>query len=130
MAGSIVFLATFRALASYRIEDASSSRELLLNALGGLAVAMVVYPAAVFFSTFIGRAMTAAAAGLAAALCLMAGIVIVWSQMDLQPRLAPALLAAEGLLGSTLFLWRRFMSSHAGRCCAARRAAPHSGRPA
>jgi len=76
--------------------------------LAGLSAAAAIYPASVFFSSFIGRAMTAAAAGLTAGLCLLGGIIVVWSRLDLVPRLEPALLLGEVALVAALLLLASF----------------------
>ncbi|HXI03628.1 MAG TPA: ABC transporter permease [Candidatus Saccharimonadales bacterium] len=74
---------------------------------------LLLFSSAVFFSTFVGRAMTAAAAGLGGAAAVLAGIFIIWSRMDLIPRLEPDLLAADivlasvVILGASLFLFAR-----------------------
>jgi hypothetical protein len=73
----------------------------------GLAVAsalLLLFSASVFFSTLVSRAMTAAAAGLALSLLILAGIVLYWSRMDLVPRFEPELLAADILLAALLVL--------------------------
>jgi len=82
--------------------------QVLDTSIAGAAAAAVIFAAAVFFSTFIGRAMTAAAAGLVTALGLGAGVVVIWSRLDLQPRLEPALLGAEAALAAALFLLGSF----------------------
>lgn len=64
----------------------------------------LLFSSAVFFSTFVGRAMTAAAAGLAAAWAVLSAIFHVWSRLDLIPRLEPGLLAVEIFLASVLVL--------------------------
>lgn len=64
----------------------------------------LLFSASVFFSTFLSRALTAAAAGLAGSLLVLSGIMLSWSRLDLIPRLEPELLAAEILLTGALIL--------------------------
>jgi ABC-type transport system involved in multi-copper enzyme maturation permease subunit/Tol biopolymer transport system component len=59
---------------------------------GGL---LLLFAAAVFFSTFLSRAMTAAAAGVVSALGIISLIFVVWSRFDLMPRFEPGLVAIE-----------------------------------
>jgi hypothetical protein len=59
---------------------------------GGL---LLLFASAVFFSTFLSRAMTAAAAGVVTALGVISLIFVVWSRFDLIPRFEPGLVAVE-----------------------------------
>jgi len=83
--------------------------------LVGLSLAgavLVMFSTAVFFSTVLSRAMTAAAAGLVAALTLLAGIFLVWSRMDLVPLLEPQWIALEmGLMASLILLASLYLFS-------------------
>ncbi len=73
----------------------------------------LLFALAVFFSTFLSRALTAAAAGLAAALAVISTVFLIWSRLDLMPRFEPELMAVElgaaGLLvmTSSLYLFTR-----------------------
>jgi len=107
MAGSVAMLAVFSLLAGgggIGPWVGTPAAQSALPLLAGVTGTAVIFTAAVFFSTFIGRAMTAAAAGLTTALCLLAGIVIVWSRLDLVPRLEPALVLGEAALAAALLL--------------------------
>jgi len=87
--------------------------------VGGAANLLVVpatlllFASSVLFSTFLSRSMNAAAAGLAAALLILAGLFALWDTLGLEPRLALtwsmidiALAAALALLGSLLIFSR------------------------
>jgi len=95
VAGSAVVTVAFRALVG------GGSRGLALDPLLGLgsidvaeafvgvALAgcmLLLFACAAFFSTFLSRAMTAAAAGVVAALAIIAAVFLVWSRFDLIPR--------------------------------------------
>jgi len=56
---------------------------------------LLPFASAVFFSTFLSRALTAAAAGLVAALAIISVVFLIWSRLDLVPRFEPGLLAIE-----------------------------------
>jgi hypothetical protein len=74
---------------------------------------LLLFASAVFFSTFLSRALTAAAAGLVAALAVISVVFLIWSRLDLVPRFEPGLLAIElgaaGLLVlvASLFVFTR-----------------------
>ena len=56
---------------------------------------LLLLASAVFFSTFLSRAMTAAAAGVVTSMGIISLIFVVWSRFDLMPRFEPGLVAAE-----------------------------------
>ena len=65
---------------------------------------MLLFASAVFFSTFLSRAMTAAAAGVVTSLGIVSLIFVVWSRFDLMPRFEPGLVAVELGAASMLIL--------------------------
>jgi ABC-type transport system involved in multi-copper enzyme maturation permease subunit len=69
--------------------------------LGGLAL---LFATAVFFSTFLSRAMTAAAAAVVTALGIISLSFIVWSRFDLIPRFVPGLVTLEFGTAAVLIL--------------------------
>ncbi|MBI3448675.1 MAG: PD40 domain-containing protein [Acidobacteria bacterium] len=82
-------------------------------ALGYGAAVLLLFSFAVFFSTFLPRAMTAAAAGLGASAAVITVVVAVWSRLDLLPRLEPQWFATEllaisgAVLVASLFVFSR-----------------------
>ncbi|HZE88511.1 MAG TPA: ABC transporter permease subunit, partial [Verrucomicrobiae bacterium] len=80
-------------------------------AYGG--VMFLLFSFAVFFSTFLPRAMTAAAAGLGGAAAVITVVVAIWSRFDLLPRLEPQWFATElvaiggAVLVASLFVFSR-----------------------
>jgi hypothetical protein len=82
----------------------------LISLSGGVAL---LYAAGVFFSTFISRAMTAAAAGLVTSLTLISVLFVAWLHLDLVPRFEPELMAVELsvvallVLAGSLFIFTR-----------------------
>jgi hypothetical protein len=62
----------------------------------------LLFASAVFFSTFLSRAMTAAAAGVVTALGIISLVFVVWARFDLMPRFEPGLVAVE--LGAAALL--------------------------
>jgi ABC-type transport system involved in multi-copper enzyme maturation permease subunit len=71
----------------------------------GLAGGVILlFASAVFFSTFLSRAMTAAAAGVVTSLGIVSLIFVVWSRFDLMPRFEPGLVAVELGAASVLIL--------------------------
>ncbi len=79
--------------------------------MAGLPLAgliLLIFSTAVFFSTVLSRAMTAAAAGLVTALTLSSAIYLVWSRIDLVPLLEPQWMAAEVGLVAVLILLASF----------------------
>lgn len=82
------------------------STEVLTQAVpASITATGLLFCTSVFFSTFLSRAMNAAAAGLAAALAMIAGMFVVWSRLDIIPRLEPGLFVLElGLAGAAFLL--------------------------
>ena len=67
--------------------------------IGSLAL---LFASAIFFSTFLSRSMTAAAAGVVTSLGVISVVFVVWSRFDLIPRFEPGLIAVE--LGAAALL--------------------------
>ena len=99
VAGSLAIATGFLALTRGRdlaralaVEFEPSIAFTLVSLAGGV---FLVFACGVFFSTFVARGLTAAAAGLVAALTVGAGLLLVWVRLDLVPRFEPELLALE-----------------------------------
>lgn len=81
-----------------------TSPEGLYTLVAGAAAAFLLFCCSVFFSGVIGRPMAAAAAALAAWIALLAALVVLWSRLDLVPRLEPEWFAGEMFLAGLLVL--------------------------
>lgn len=68
------------------------------------SLCFLLFACATFFSTLISRPLSAAAAGGALALFLLAGILLLWAAFSLTPRLEPQWLAAEVTLAAAIVL--------------------------
>ena len=83
----------------------SVGSEMSLGWLSIVGSSFLIFSASVFFSTVVSRAMTAAAAGLTAALILLGGLTMLWSRIDLMPRLEPGWISLEvGIAGVLILL--------------------------
>lgn len=68
------------------------------------AAIFLLFSCSAFFSSFVSRPLTAAAAGLVTSIAILAAITLTWSRLDLVPRLEPELLAIQVSLAGTLLL--------------------------
>jgi len=67
---------------------------------------------AAFFSSFLPRAMTAAAAGIGASIAVLVLVSAIWSRLDLLPRIEPQWMALElGVIGAIVLLASLFVFS-------------------
>jgi len=97
------------------------------------SLSILLFSCAVFCSSLLNRTLTAAAAGLALALILLSGVMLVWASLSLDPTLEPQwaafevmLLSAGVLLASlVVFAWAELFGGPAG----APRGARGAGRP-
>jgi ABC-type transport system involved in multi-copper enzyme maturation permease subunit len=108
--GSLIFACLFGIVvaggdATFLIRDLPRMDLAGLMTLVLVSATLLLFSASVFFSTFLSRAMNAAGAGLVTGLLIMAGIVLIWSRLDLIPRLEQGLLLIEiGLAGTVVLL--------------------------
>ncbi len=85
----------------------------LLNPITFAGALLVLFASATFFSTFLSRALTAAAAGVGLSLWLVLVTFLLWSRLDLEVHIQPELLATQLfvagilILGASLYLFAR-----------------------
>lgn len=104
IAGSLAVVALFDAIAPGDAPESVMQQLDLVQGYDGTQTfamvcltggVMLLFASAVFFSTFLSRAMTAAAAGVVTSLAIVSLIFVVWSRFDLIPRFEPGLVAVE-----------------------------------
>jgi ABC-2 type transport system permease protein len=76
----------------------------IYHPLALVSATILLFSCSVLCSALLTRTLTAAAAGLALAMALMAGIFLVWSGLALVPRLEPQWLAVELVVASAAML--------------------------
>ena len=73
--------------------------------LAALSAITLLFAASVFFSTFLSRAMNAVFAGIVSSMAMMMFLFVIWSRLDIMPRLEPGLFVLELVLAAVAFLF-------------------------
>jgi len=119
VAGSLGIVLVVRALA-LGPGGATTPFDDLTYSLEGGAFALITVEGAIFllfsfaafFSSFLPRAMTAAAAGTGASIAVFALVSVIWSRLDLVPRVEPQWMALEiTVIGAIVLLASLFVFS-------------------
>ncbi|HZI95431.1 MAG TPA: ABC transporter permease subunit [Patescibacteria group bacterium] len=104
LAGSLAIAWLFGLLAGTAAFSEATLGSTPLSGFLIIPATLLLFATSVFFSTFLTRAMTAAAAGLAASLLILAGFFLLWSRLEIYPRLEPEWMALEIFLAAGLLL--------------------------
>jgi ABC-type transport system involved in multi-copper enzyme maturation permease subunit len=119
VAGSLCVVALLRGFTSAYDQSIAPvgdlMQEIRLGAIAGITLAaglLLLFSFGVFFSSFLPRAMTAAAAGIGASIAVLATVAAVWSRLDLVPRVEPQWMAIEiAVIGAIVLMASLFVFS-------------------
>ena len=94
--------------------------------IAGAALVLLLFACSVFFSTFVSRALTAAAAGIVSAFAIGTLIFLVWTRIGVTPAFELELLALELLGAAVLVLVASLAIFMAGEMLSGRRVLRHA----